>query len=98
MRVTSLYLKKWLQSEFKRLGIDIPVLECYKTRFRSQDYECGAASYIYRIGEERCSGIMYIFSPKGEIEHYLNNDGELHIILKDYRFLDGAQVSVRKKK
>lgn len=97
MRITSLYLKKWLQLEFKRLEIDIPVLECYKTRFRTQDYECGAAFYVFRIGDKQGTASIYIFSNRGEIEEMIHSGYELYLKPKDGKYLNEAIVGLRKK-
>lgn len=85
MRVTLNYLKKWLQSEFDRLEIDLVVKDAYRTRYRGQDYAGGAATLVFKVGypNSDMDTNVLCFSWVSEIQTALMNGKKLKWVLKD---------------
>lgn len=97
INITSRYLRQWLTDEFKRLEIDAEVNDCYCTRFAQHNYEAGAAHYILKFGNHpSISHCIYVFYPRWYLNKELNNGYSLYLRLKDGRFLNDAQIDIRK--
>jgi len=97
MNITTQYLKKWLQSEFMGLGINMIVKSGYKTRFRGQDYESGACTYIFLVGtkDSDTNATVLCFLPKSELEWALNNGKKLYWKPRDRFCINDSEISYR---
>lgn len=96
-KITSAYLKKWLQGEFDRLEIKLTVKECYKTRFRGMDYEAGAAVYVWNVGsvDSRHDVQVLCHIPKHELQWALDTGKKLVWVPRDYKWVSDSTVSYR---
>lgn len=99
-KITSSYLKKWLQGEFDRFEVKITVKECYKTRFRGQDYEAGAAVYVWNVGTPNSSNSspdaqVFCHIPKDELQWALNTGKKLIWVPRDYKWVSDSTVTYR---
>lgn len=79
MRITQKYLLRWLRDEFKRLNIDLEIYMLYKTRYTSDQYNAGAAYFVYKVGKDgKWLQRVYIFYPIGYLQKALHNGYELY--------------------
>lgn len=100
MRVTRKYLIGWLQDKFKELELDLEVVDIHKTHLRSDEYEGGAAHWIFTI-KIPTSGLIFpilMFYPLSILQEELNNGYELFLDTRRGRgYLPDSEVNVRKK-
>lgn len=97
INITSRYLKNWLTEKFKELEIDHPVLDCHATRCTRNQYECGAAFYILRVGTVKVNCTVYVFYSRRDLNELLNSGYELYFKLADPRTISEAEIYLRKK-
>jgi len=103
MKITSAYLKKWLQNEFTRLEINMIVVEGYATRYQQKEYESGAAFYVFRVKENltdsNWANVMCFYSRK-DIEHLMALGYSLKLVLKHiaggHYTVNDAQIDLKK--
>lgn len=95
MRVTSAYLKKWLQLEFCRLNIGLIVKKSYKTRLRQCEYECGAAHYILLAGVNNSPVdlTIYCFASRSELEDALNSGKKLKWRPRNREYINESEIT-----
>jgi hypothetical protein len=96
-KITSAYLKKWLQGEFDRFEIKLTVKDCFKTRFRGQDYEAGAAVYILSVGnvDSKHDAQVFCHIPKNELQRALDMGKKLVWVPRDYQWVNDSTISYR---
>ena len=96
-KITSAYLKKWLQGEFDRFEVKLTVKDCFKTRFRGQDYEAGAATYVWNVGRPESDINCQIFChiPRTELQWALETGKKLIWVLRDYKWVTDSTVTYR---
>lgn len=96
-KVTSAYLKKWLQGEFDRIEVKLTVKECFKTRFRGHDYEGGAAVYIWNVGSPESLHDAQVFChiPRTELQWALDSGKKLVWQPRDYQWVNDSTVTYR---
>lgn len=102
-RVTCKKLADWLNSELKRLEINNWVVTSVEpTRFRSQDYENGAA-WLY-IRYQHINGnpipivnhMFYCFYPISYLQKCLNSGYELYIRFDRNMILSNCELDIKK--
>lgn len=99
MRVTLQYLKDWLQGEFDRFEIDLKVVDAYRTRFISDDYEGGAAYIIFRVSNKDSTlytTTVLCFYPIWELQEMINNGYKLIYRLKDNKYVSDSTIDIIK--
>lgn len=99
MRLTTRYIKKWLQETFNRLEIDWVVSEMYHTRLPSYMYENGAAVYVIRITQknnsENTTNIL-IFDHLKNMQYWMErNNQKLHFVLRDGQYLSDSYITLK---
>ncbi|QEL01123.1 hypothetical protein FKG96_09985 [Olivibacter sp. LS-1] len=95
-RITGKVFTKWVNDEFKRVGIDnVEAYETVRTRFRGEDYEAGAAFlYVrFRLKEDpQTTGIFLCFYPFYEYERLIKIGYKMVLKFENNRF--GFQDSI----
>lgn len=75
-RLTIRKLTEHINDMFKRYELDWTVKELYKTKFRAQDYECGARIFVVDfITADGYTGQLSIFHWLKDIELFINRGG-----------------------
>ena len=95
-KINTPYLKKWLQDKFDQYDLKLIVKEGYRTRFREQDYEAGAAVYVFRVyGDDpnHCASVYCHLWP-WEIEDCLKKGKKLVYKLRDGKYVQESEITV----
>jgi hypothetical protein len=84
VRVTGRYLTEWVNNKLNEFELQLKVKEIYTTRFRSHDYEAGAAKLAIILGRESpMSNIcLNCFYRMGELQRELKNGYKLKLKLE----------------